>query len=414
MPNGSPESGQDMRGLRRDLLGADDQKIRQIVAMLDEVSNPAANQGILDPIRARVASLQPDRPLRFTRLLCIPLDPLLVPARDWKLGDPALPRSVLGPFGRVVQAGLGVEEQAIQKLIAGHKNDAVQAITLAGELLWPRAADILAVAPAPDDWPETGLRPEVFADLAKAAAAVLRRAPHLRCLARDEAIGALEPDARAVTEILLNIENEPVAGRTMIARLILMQSPHAVAVLRQIVSSSRNAAEKISFQKAIADGMAEVIGALDSTSGIADEMGRGSLSDAGDGARRIIAFLAELEHDASSAKHRPRLNSVRQRLDQACRTRFADGLRVGLVTPLAVASGPVDRAGQTQLETCARDLRVLETAARKVGDPAGYDRLLRGASEAVKATGHLTPSRKLRLVEILSGPEAAEALFNGA
>ena len=57
MPNGAPESGQNMRELRRALLGADDRKIRQIVAMLDELPNPAVNQGILDPIRARVASL---------------------------------------------------------------------------------------------------------------------------------------------------------------------------------------------------------------------------------------------------------------------------------------------------------------------------------------------------------------------
>jgi hypothetical protein len=402
-----------MRGLRRDLLGADDQKIRQIVAMLDEVSNPAVNQGILDPIRDRIASLHPVRQLRFTRLLCIPINPLLLPAPDWQPGDPALPRSVLGPFARVVLAGLGSEAQAIQVLMAGHKTDAVGAITQAGDLLWPRAAEILAGAPPPDDWPETGLRPEAFTDLARAAAAVLRRAPQLRLLARQEAIGALEPDAGVVTEILRNIESEPVAGRTMVARLILMQSPHAVAVLRQIVSSSGNAAEKASFRQAIADGMSEVIGALDSASGIADEIGRGNLTDAGHGVRRIIAFLADLEDDAGAVKHRPRLNSVRQKLDQACRTLFADGLRAGFVTPLTVAAGPMDRAGQAQLETCARDLRVLETVARKIGDSAGYDRLLHGAAEAVKATGHLTPARKLRLVEILSGPEAAEALYAG-
>jgi hypothetical protein len=412
MPNGAPESGQNMRELRRALLGADDRKIRQIVAMLDELPNPAVNQGILDPIRARVASLHPPRRLRFTRLLFIPLAPLLVPARDWKTGDPALPRSVLGPFSRVVQAGLGTGVLAVQKLIAGHKSDAARAITLAGDLLWPQAAEILAGAPAPDDWAETGLRPEAFIALAKATAAVLRRAPQLRCLARAQTIGALEPDAAAVNEILLNIENEPVTGRTMIVQLVLMQSPHAVTLLRQIVASGGSAGEKASLRQAIADGTAGAIDALDSGSGFLEEIATGSLSDAGDGARRIIALLGDLELDGGSIKNRSRLSEVRQKLDQACRTRFADGLRDGLVTPLADAAGPMDGAGQTQLEACARDLRVLETAARTVGDAAGYDRLLRSAAEAVETIEHLSPVRKLRLVEILSGPEAAEALYS--
>jgi hypothetical protein len=240
----------------------------------------------------------------------------------------------------------------------------------------------------------------------------LRRAPQLRCLARAQTIGALEPDAAAVNEILLNIENEPVTGRTMIVQLVLMQSPHAVTLLRQIVASGGSAGEKASLRQAIADGTAGAIDALDSGSGFLEEIATGSLSDAGDGARRIIALLGDLELDGGSIKNRSRLSEVRQKLDQACRTRFADGLRDGLVTPLADAAGPMDGAGQTQLEACARDLRVLETAARTVGDAAGYDRLLRSAAEAVETIEHLSPVRKLRLVEILSGPEAAEALYS--
>jgi hypothetical protein len=56
----------------------------------------------------------------------------------------------------------------------------------------------------------------------------------------------------------------------------------------------------------------------------------------------------------------------------------------------------------------------LETEARKVGGAATYDRLLMQASEAVveaAAAGTLTPVRKLRLIEILAGPEVAEELY---
>jgi hypothetical protein len=66
------------------------------------------------------------------------------------------------------------------------------------------------------------------------------------------------------------------------------------------------------------------------------------------------------------------------------------------------------------MESCGRDLRALETEARKVGGVARYDRLLQEATDAVMeaaAAGILTPVRKLRLIEILAGPEAAAALY---
>jgi hypothetical protein len=114
------------------------------------------------------------------------------------------------------------------------------------------------------------------------------------------------------------------------------------------------------------------------------------------------------------AADRPRLYAIRQKLDAACRERFSDGLNTGLLTPLAVAAGPMDGTGQRLMESCGRDLRELETEARKVGGGANYDRMLTQASEAVvkaAAAGTLTPVRKLRLIEIVAGPEAAEELY---
>ena len=56
----------------------------------------------------------------------------------------------------------------------------------------------------------------------------------------------------------------------------------------------------------------------------------------------------------------------------------------------------------------------METEARKVGGAANYDRLLKEATDAVMeaaVAGTLTPVRKLRLIEILAGPEAAAELY---
>ena len=67
------------RALRLALHAADDQKIKRITAMLDDVADPAGKQAILDPLRGRLGVLRPERPLRFARLLFTPVDSLIVP-----------------------------------------------------------------------------------------------------------------------------------------------------------------------------------------------------------------------------------------------------------------------------------------------------------------------------------------------
>jgi hypothetical protein len=405
------------RELRHALVEADDQKIRRITAMLDEVSDTAGKQAILDPLRDRLGSLRPLRPPRFIRLLFTPVEPLIVPPRAWRPGDATIPRSALASLCAVVRDGFGAEASVIDTIVAGHKTDAIQVITAAGEALWPRAAEILALSSAPAEWENTGLRPTFFPPLAKAMAAVLRRAPRLRSLSLDEAMGALEPNRQAIDDIVRNIADEPAEGCAMIAQLILLQTPRAVPLLWQCVSSVRNIAEKALLQQATARGMELVLDQIESPSGIMDEIARAPLAAVGDPVRRIATFLREMGAQTAAPAHRGRLHAIREKLDQTCRARFADGIAEGLVQPLAAASGQWDGADQTQLEICARDLRTLETLARKVGGTVNYDQLLLQASETVQAAakaGTLTQVRKFRLIEILSGSEVASAMYRKA
>jgi hypothetical protein len=130
--------------------------------------------------------------------------------------------------------------------------------------------------------------------------------------------------------------------------------------------------------------------------------------------QRLQTLLGGIEGNKAYADQWPRLKIIRRQLDDACRTRFDRGVRESLVAPLADLTVPVDGQAQTALESAARDLRKLQTTARKGGDPAGYDALLRTASDAVLTaadTGALTPMRKYRLIEILAGSDAAEALY---
>jgi hypothetical protein len=415
MRNGSFEADPRVgRVLQHEMREAGDEKLMRILAVLDGISDPKANQALLDPLRARLASLKPPRPLRFSRLLFIPLDPLIVAAPNWKPGEPLIPRTALAAVSNVVRAGLKSEAIFIDKAIAGRQTDAAKAITIAGEVLWPLAAEILAAAPPPDEWSDTGLKPSLYAPLANAIAAVLRRASHLRDLLLNGDAGPMKADDRAINGILTNIGSEPADGCAMIARLILLQSPHAVALWRQLVSAIQNQGEKAMLQKAMTRGVEQVLTIMENEAGFAGDIGRAPLASVACEVRRINNLLQEIERDSGATLHRGRLRGIRDKLDQACRTRFIDGLDEGLFTPLAVASGSVDAAGQTQLEACTRDLRTLEVAARKVGGSADYDGMLLRASEAVTVAaeaGMLTPMRKYRLIEILCGPDAAASLY---
>src|SRR4029078_8749700 len=114
-----------------------------------------------------------------------------------------------------------------------------EVVTRAGDILWPRAAEILAAAPPPVDWDDTGLSLAPSHQLSASIAAILRRAPQLRSLASDEELGTLKPDDNILDEILRNITAEPASGCAMIVRLLLLRSPHAAKLLVRSAGSGR-------------------------------------------------------------------------------------------------------------------------------------------------------------------------------
>lgn len=416
MPIDAPKPGPGgALALHPGMLDADDEKIRRILRVLDGVSDPAVNQALLDPVRHRLAVLKPARPPRFARVLFMPLDPLTVAAKDWRPGDPAIPRSILTPIAKIVRAGLGSVGPYVDKMIAGGTADTVQAITRAGEALWPRAAEILASAPPPEDWPETGFSPALYATLAANMAAVLRRGPHLRSLALGEEIGAVETDRETVDGILRNIVDESETSWAMIARVVLVRSPRAAGLLRRIVAAGRGPDQQAKMRNAMDSGIAAVLTGLEQSAGLGEIV----LGGAAGGVRRVTTLLREIENDPASARHWSRLRSIRDSLGVVCRDRAAREVKDGLVGPLArasgpPASGPIRATAQMGFEDCARDLRKLAAAARNIGDATGYDPLLRQAIDAVgsaASAGVLTPMRHYRLIEILAGSDAAEVLY---
>ena len=403
-----------MRDLRHEMTGAGDDKIRRIVAMMDKSPVPEAAQAILDPLRPRLALLRPARPLRFSRLLFLPLDPVVVPAREWRKGDATIPRGILVSFGETVHAALGPEAEEIDRLIAGRETTDEATIAKAGAWLWSRAGAILAAVPTPIGWEATGLPLAVFPTLARAIACVLSRAVQLRDLVRDSVMATRGTQDNAVRDLLAGLAAESQEGFGMVVAVLLARMPDATPLLQRLIVSGRGTADSAMLRQAMDQSLDGMLRDLESGSGLENEVLRVPLRHAGQEAQRIVNLLLDIDNEPDAARHRPRLKAIRLKLDQDCRTLFGDELAAGLVTPLATAGQPLTAADQTGIEVKIRELRALETAARKIGGAKVYDALLAQAAATARTaaeTGILTQVRHMRLVEILAGPEAAEALY---
>jgi hypothetical protein len=254
----------------------------------------------------------------------------------------------------------------------------------------------------------------VFEPLARAMATVWRRAAQLRLLFRTGQIGALRAEPDAVEAILSGTPAESALGCAMVARLILLQSPFAAKHVRLFANATGNRDDKVILQKAITNGVDEVIHDLEQPKAFNDSIVHAPLEHAGDHLRNVITLLLQIEGDPSCRIAGPRLKAVRDNLSKASRARFAEGMQTDVLAPLTTAAQPIDGAEQARLETVARDLRVVESAGRSLGGGADYDALLEAGAQALAAArqrGALSRMAEIRLLEILGGPEAALRLY---
>jgi hypothetical protein len=143
-------------------------------------------------------------------------------------------------------------------------------------------------------------------------------------------------------------------------------------------------------------------------------LGARDLGDAGEAVRRVAAFLDGMEADRPSPERRRRLAQIRRQVDASCLARFASALDADLVDPLQTADAATTNEAVIALEATARNLRRLETAARRIGGAASYDALLRRVAADIRSrrtAAGLGRADRVRMVEILTGPEDALALL---
>lgn len=376
-----------VRAMRRDVALADDVRLRRIVAMLDDLPARGEADALLVPARPRIAALRPPRPLRLTRLLFMPLDPLIVPARAWREGHAAIPRGAVAPLAAIVAAGLPAADiAAVTALIAGRRSDESAIVASAGARLWPAAAQALARAAPPDGWAAaSGIAVPMFRPLADAVAGLWEHGVTLHRLR------AAPPDEFVAKQLLAAAQAHGPLGFALMLRLLITRAPGHPAPLLAAEAVAAAALEPV---------VAQVIEAA-----VAQITPDAPLSMVATSARRALLLLEGLSNGPVARPQRAaRVQAARTALDQACRTRF---------TALAAAfgqGGPAETAGTAGLEATAVELRRLEAAGRHFGSAPAYESALATAARRLFLNAQLSETARLRIAERLVGPDAALAL----
>ncbi len=388
-----PESG---------VLMAPDERLRRVVAMVDALPARGTMDALVAPMRPRLARLRPPRPMTLTRLLFVPADPLIVPAASWTPASPAIPRSALLALAAVVRAALGQDAQALEARMAGLTMEAAAEVAEHGALLWPRAATELRKQRVPADWSATGLSEAAHEAIVRPLSALLAEGVALVRLAGLEGAEAV---AEADRLLRAAAADGPSALGMMLA-LLLRRLPRIQRLLR--------IADEIAPR--LGGGAAPIERALEFLVG---EIGApppddAALAEVALHFHRAARTLHRLEGAAASVREpapAARIEAARERLAERCRARFAAAAE-RLAAPAArSADEPPAPAG---LEEEARALLRLEVVGRHLGDGEAYERPLREAAGRVAGDGRLPRSFRLRLAEILVGPDSALALVGPA
>jgi hypothetical protein len=402
-------SGSKLRTLHRDLAAAQDDQIHRVLALIDGLRDRGEADRLIAPLRKRLAELRPRRRLNLTRLLFTPLNPIIVDATNWTAAAPSIPRTALAPLGAQVRDGLGDAAESIEAVTAQHSSaDDIGTLVDISRGLWPSAASILGTALAPADWTATtGLREADHAMLARAVSTLLGQALPLLALVT-KAMSGNEPEAE---ELYALLEAVAPAGAQILAMMValamgwLPRSERLIRVVDDFAGRHKDPAVA-----AIADRAVDfVLTQIEESPLPSPDLGMAAAE-----ARRVATMLGDLMVcSAQQPRRRNRVEQARREVDTACRERFASEVKSQLIAPSAGIAAADDDTIET-LEATARDLRRFEIAARQFGGAEQYDQQLLSAAEALRpdpnedATARIN---RVRLVEILRGPEAAMAML---
>jgi len=407
-PNPDRPATRDIRTLSRGLQDASDAQVARAVAEVDRLPRRGEADHLIAPLRPRLARLRPPRPLRFARLLFLPLQPLIVPAPRWQPESAVIPRAALLPLAATVHHGLAATSASVEAMIRDASMHDEAIVHAAGAVLWPQAASLLSEVPPPVGWSDTGWGAGLYPPLARCVGAVLSHAVAVQDLAAEAEAGITPPRRGPVGTMLADIAARYPDALAMLVLLLLAKLPTLAPLLPELAAELGPAVEA-AVRQALAAAFGALLSGLEEGGSSEAAMPSWDLTEAVQELRRRVVLLDQLARRPDLPQGRARVQAVRQKLDAGCRQLFSDVVATEFLPALREGTAP------SGLEATARRLRELESEARVLGGAESYDAALRSAAGAVRAQGAaLSKPARARLVEILAGPEAAlEALRAG-
>jgi len=344
------------------IAAAPEDKFRRIVALLDGLRDRVVAERLIAPARPRLAHLRPARPLQPTRLLLLPVEPLLSDTPRFEPGAPSLPRRAA-----VLIAVAAAEAILPPTPIA--PDDALRA----GAAIWPRAAEWVASAAPPAGWAQAGFD-------GPAHAAISARLHGLLTLGTDllAAPAAAEPLIEA--ERLLALASE--FGEQLVICVLALLLRHPVMAPAALAAS-----ETLQAAPAV---LAHTIAALCARSH--DES-----------PARLVEAARALAALRDAAPSRPGLADAVTEMARHCHA----SLQRAAADVRAQAETARDDAQIAALEATARDLSRLHQVASHL---AGAAALAEPMASIAAAADLLPRPDAIRLLEIIAGPDAALAL----
>jgi len=396
----------------------DDGKLCQVVRLVEASGQRETLEPAIADLRPRLRRLRPPRPLTLTRLLAVPLEPLLE-QRGVGASLYSIARDDLGSrLGRMTRRNDTLLAVTTRAAIAGHSLDDRAVVVAAGRRLWPAAARALVSDPAAGRSSSSAAECRRIADLFAIAAELV---PELAQLPRR--LASLDVAHRGtIGAILALAAGGPAERLGTIAALLLDRAdaptglvdsliglappglrPRLAALLQRLLAEQRVALVR-QLARVGTDGERALPDTIDILTRLADSL---AVSSSVAPARRHV-------RPAGGRASSTNLEKLRDEAATIARARYAAAIDRLLVPQPAIDA--VERATAIaareetaqQIARLGRLIRLLSSTTpihQETG--VAIERLVDLAARRGGRTGPLVSTDDARLIEILGGPDLA-------
>lgn len=125
--------------LKAGITELDPQQVGSVLALVDRAADRDRYEPLLDAIRPKLRADAGDipRPASLGRVLFLPVEKLLVSPAGWKPGQLTIPRSTLHPIIRELPGILGRDYERLQEALQDRTMRDVETIMRVGDSMWP-------------------------------------------------------------------------------------------------------------------------------------------------------------------------------------------------------------------------------------------------------------------------------------